>query len=83
MPLTKYLVTKRAQRLLEHGGPVAVVNGTVPGWQPRPNDLHFDHQQPRGAQVQLDELPAIGSVPLLDALQQPACVVSAVLAGPI
>lgn len=34
-----------------------MVDGTVPGWSPGPNDLHYDHHRPGGADVQIIEIP--------------------------
>jgi len=37
--------------------PVLIVDGTPPGWEPRPEDAHYDHHRPGGAPVQVEEMP--------------------------
>lgn len=36
---------------------IVMVDGTVPGWSPRPQDIHLDHHRPGGADVQIAEIP--------------------------
>lgn len=54
----KFLVTtdvnKVNQMAIDHQ--IIMVDGTVPGWQPRPIDHHFDHHRDGGADVQIDEI---------------------------
>lgn len=56
--MIKYLVTTRLEVLEEQseGCQVFMVDGTVPGWQPKKNDYHFDHHRPGGADIQIDEM---------------------------
>lgn len=42
---------------------IVMIDGTVPGWIPKPGDLHFDHHRPGGAPVQIEEIPASVKVP--------------------
>lgn len=52
----RYLVTTHADRLpSDHQ--IIMVDGTVPNWQPKPGDLHWDHHRPGGANVQIEEMP--------------------------
>lgn len=46
--------------------PIVMVDGTLPGWSPRPQDIHLDHHQPGGADVQIAEIPE-GLFPAADA----------------
>lgn len=48
-----YLVTTRPKKLAL---PVAMVDGTVPGWEFKPGDIHYDHHTPNGADIQLQEM---------------------------
>ncbi len=51
-----YLVTTNADRLpSDHQ--IIMVDGTVPDWEAKPGDLHWDHHRPGGADVQMDEIP--------------------------
>lgn len=51
-----YLVTTQADRLPpDHQ--IIMVDGTVPDWNVKPGDLHWDHHRPGGADVQMDEIP--------------------------
>ena len=39
-------------------GPIVMVDGTVPHWEPRSGiDFHWDHHRPGGAPIQIDEIP--------------------------
>lgn len=51
----QYLVTTNKARLPE--GPIAMIDGTVPGFIARDCDIHFDHHRPNGDKVQLTEIP--------------------------
>lgn len=52
-----YLVTTKADRLpTDHQ--IIMVDGTVPDWEAKPGDLHWDHHRPNGADVQMDEIPS-------------------------
>lgn len=53
----QYLVTTDISRLPQT--PIAMVDGTVPGWTPKEPDydLHYDHHKVGGAEIQLDEIP--------------------------
>lgn len=53
--MIEYLVTTNKDLL--PSGPIAMIDGTVPHWQPRANDFHFDHHRPGGDLVQLTEIP--------------------------
>jgi hypothetical protein len=61
--MTNYLVTTKVADL-ETVTPIAMVDGTVPGWNAKPGDLHWDHHRAGGGKVQIDEMPmgcAVGS----------------------
>lgn len=51
-----YLVTTRLSRI-PTGYQIVMVDGTVPGWKKSPQDLHWDHHRPQGADIQIDEMP--------------------------
>lgn len=51
----QYLVTTDANRI-PSDSPVAMVDGTTPGWVAKSNDLHFDHHRVGGAEIQIDEI---------------------------
>lgn len=51
----QYLVTTNKNRLPQ--GPIAMIDGTVPGFIARDCDIHFDHHRPDGDKVQLTEIP--------------------------
>lgn len=53
--MINFLVTTNIADLPE--GAIAMVDGTVPGWVAGPNDLHYDHHRPGGADVQIMEMP--------------------------
>lgn len=76
----QYLVTTDINRV--PFSPVAMVDGTVPGWKKGQDDLHFDHHRTGGAPVQIDEISLIN--PIGDAytvvttqLDADACVAAA------
>ncbi|MGI0483821.1 hypothetical protein ACN4EK_00215 [Pantanalinema rosaneae CENA516] len=72
-----YLVTTQAEHLpTDHQ--VIMVDGTVPDWQAKPGDLHWDHHRPGGADVQIDEIPLPDRATYLDAYatDQPPCFVT-------
>jgi hypothetical protein len=51
-----YLVTTKVSRIpADHQ--IVMVDGTVPGWRRGPQDLHWDHHRPKGADIQIDEMP--------------------------
>lgn len=52
----KYLVSTRKRVVERIIPPVVMVDGTVPGWEPRVGDLHFDHHRHGGADVQILEI---------------------------
>lgn len=58
-----YLVTTNKDLIPD--GRVAMVDGTVPGWQPSFEDLHFDHHRPGGGMVQIDEMGPLGKDSML------------------
>jgi hypothetical protein len=35
---------------------IVMVDGTVPGWQPKATDVHFDHHKDGGADIQIHEM---------------------------
>lgn len=49
----QYLVTTKPKTVTT---PIAMVDGTVPGWQFNPVDLHYDHHKQGGADVQIQEM---------------------------
>ncbi|MBD1843281.1 hypothetical protein H6F89_07675 [Cyanobacteria bacterium FACHB-63] len=72
-----YLVTTKADRL-PSDYQIIMVDGTVPDWEAKPGDLHWDHHRPNGADVQIDEIPAPKERSLLEeqSTDQPACLVT-------
>lgn len=60
-----YLVTTHLHRLPQHHQ-IIMVDGTVPQWQPRPGDLHWDHHGPGGAPIQILEMPLPDATTLLE-----------------
>lgn len=53
-----YLVTTKPEYLPQDRNiAIAMIDGTIPGWTARGEDLHFDHHRPGGGKVQIDELP--------------------------
>jgi hypothetical protein len=60
-----YLVTTKADRLPKDYQ-IVMVDGTVPDWNAKPGDLHWDHHRPDGADVQMDEIPMPETQPLLE-----------------
>lgn len=56
---------------------IIMVDGTVPGWEPRSTDLHWDHHRPNGADIQIDEMPRREpSLLQTYATDQPPCLVT-------
>ncbi|MDJ0736070.1 MAG: hypothetical protein QNJ47_18740 [Nostocaceae cyanobacterium] len=56
---------------------IIMVDGTVPGWIPRPHDLHWDHHRPQGADIQIDEMPMPKDSLIEDfATEYPPCLVT-------
>ena len=57
----EYLVTTSSKALEEKqsGCQVFMVDGSVPGWQPRELDYVFDHHRKGGADIQIDEIPPL------------------------
>lgn len=54
----KFLVTTNQSYIpSDNYTQIVMIDGTVPGWQAKPIDLHFDHHCPGGAAVQIDEIP--------------------------
>ena len=51
----KYLVTTDINRL--PATPIAMVDGTVPGYSLREGDLHFDHHRVGGKATQIEDMP--------------------------
>jgi hypothetical protein len=73
----RYLVTTKADRVpTDHQ--IIMVDGTVPDWQAKPGDLHWDHHRPGGADVQMDEIPAPQTRSLVEEkfTNQPPCLVT-------
>jgi hypothetical protein len=52
----KYLVTTRKKAIPTDAVQIVMVDGTVPGWTKRLQDLHFDHHKDGGAEVQIAEI---------------------------
>jgi hypothetical protein len=53
--IMQYLVTTDINRLPQ--SPVAMIDGTVPGYSLRNEDIHYDHHRAGGAEIQIDETP--------------------------
>lgn len=51
--MPKYIVTTYLERVPQDM-PVFMIDGTVPGWEPREQDYHFDHHKPGGTDIQID-----------------------------
>lgn len=74
--MVSYLVTTDLDRLPKDKQ-IVMVDGTVPGFIPRPEDLHFDHHSPDGSDIQIADIPwyvvkevksdAVIVTPMLDA----------------
>lgn len=73
----RYLVTTNADRL-PTDYQIIMVDGTVPDWNARPSDLHWDHHRPGGADIQMDEIPLPDRHSFLEehATHQPPCFVT-------
>lgn len=72
-----YLVTTNADRLpIDHQ--IIMVDGTVPDWEAKPGDLHWDHHRPGGADIQMDEIPLPDRASFLEehSTRQPPCFVT-------
>ncbi len=71
-----YLVTTEVSRI-PTGHQIVMVDGTVPGWKKSPQDLHWDHHRPQGADIQIDEMP-IPTTSLMEdfAGELPPCIVT-------
>ncbi|WP_448562973.1 hypothetical protein [Trichothermofontia sp.] len=72
----RYLVTTdRTHIPTDHQ--IIMVDGTVPGWEPRSTDRHWDHHRLDGADIQIDEMPHT-ETSLLEtyATDQPPCFVT-------
>ena len=52
----KYIATTLASDIPKDRQ-IVMVDGTVPDWQIREGDLHFDHHKPGGAPIQILEIP--------------------------
>ena len=71
-----YLVTTEVSRI-PTGHQIVMVDGTVPGWKRNPQDLHWDHHRPQGADIQIDEMPVPTKSLMEDfAGQLPPCIVT-------
>ncbi|MBD2083358.1 hypothetical protein [Leptolyngbya sp. FACHB-17] len=72
-----YLVTTQADRI-PTDYQIIMVDGTVPDWEAKPGDLHWDHHRPNGADVQIDEIPAPKERSLIEeqSTHQPPCFVT-------
>lgn len=68
-----YLVTTHPHRI-PTDRPIVMVDGTVPGWTPKPGDRHYDHHRPGGADIQIDEIPS--THPLTPSSTPPTCFVT-------
>ncbi|HEY9695893.1 MAG TPA: hypothetical protein V6D10_01285 [Trichocoleus sp.] len=72
-----YLATTKADRLpADHQ--IIMVDGTVPDWEAKSGDLHWDHHRPGGADVQMDEIPTPQQKSLVEerSTEQPPCFVT-------
>jgi hypothetical protein len=72
-----YLVTTKANRI-PTDYQIIMVDGTVPDWEAKPGDLHWDHHRPGGADVQMDEIPAPKEQSLVEerSTGEPPCFVT-------
>ena len=71
-----YLVTTEVSRI-PTGHQIVMVDGTVPGWRRSPQDLHWDHHRPQGADIQIDEMPVPTKTLMEDfAGELPPCIVT-------
>jgi hypothetical protein len=72
-----YLVTTKADHIpIDHQ--IIMVDGTVPDWEAKFGDLHWDHHCPGGADVQIDEIPAPKERSLVEerSTDRPVCFVT-------
>ncbi|MBD2027008.1 hypothetical protein [Leptolyngbya sp. FACHB-711] len=72
-----YLVTTKVDRLPQDHQ-LVMVDGTVPDWEAKPGDLHWDHHRPGGADVQMDEIPLPEHQSFIEehSTDQPPCFVT-------
>lgn len=72
-----YLVTTKAARLPSNHQ-IIMVDGTVPSWEAKLADLHWDHHRLDGADIQIDEIPLPQTRSLVEecATSQPPCFVT-------
>ncbi|MGI0486423.1 hypothetical protein ACN4EK_13365 [Pantanalinema rosaneae CENA516] len=62
----QYLATTKIEVVPENTQ-IFMVDGRVPGWQPKPYDYCWNHHRPKGAMTQVDEMPfPSDDTPLLD-----------------
>jgi hypothetical protein len=72
----RYLVTTNLSHIPKDHQ-IIMVDGTVPGWQPRSDDLHWDHHRSGGADIQIDEMPMPKTKLVEDfATDRPVCIVT-------
>lgn len=50
-----FLVTTRLESI-PTDKQIIMLDGTVPGWTPKPKDYHFDHHRQNGAEIQIQEI---------------------------
>lgn len=66
----EYIITTELEDLMpfiNSGYRIAMLDGTVPGWEPKPGDLHYDHHnKTSNAKVQIDEMPKPTGQELVD-----------------
>lgn len=51
-----FLVTTKVDRI-PHNRKIVMLDGTVPGWEPKDGDKHYDHHRPGGKPIQILEIP--------------------------
>lgn len=56
----QYLVTTNVA--LIPATPIAMVDGTTPGWVAKEGDLHYDHHRVGGAEIQIDEIVQVNPI---------------------
>lgn len=66
----EYIITTELsdlQGFIDSGYRIAMLDGTVPGWEPKPGDLHYDHHnKTSNAKVQIAEMPVPTGEELVD-----------------